>query len=211
MGGRPARIRQNGNRFFEYRARIVEPARHYPRRGPGCYEERAYGLGGSWVSEGDPANLNEPIRRGIRAPMCPALVDLHQYEINEHRMLTVRGTQRRYRENGGNGYRTTLFFCWQCANIVDGDSWHCPFHGIDYCKDCMGELGRNYVPYLFFEELYVRERSEYDNLEEDRDFETGLYFLEKIPRTCFGSPKHVSFRERDAIFAEQIVGCRQRA
>ena len=84
-------------------------------------------------------------------------------------------------------------------------------HGIDYCKECKGEFGRNFAPSLFFEELYIRERAEYDRLEEDLDFGTGLYYLEEIPRTCFGSPVHVSFGERDAAFARQIEGCRDRA
>ena len=114
MGGKPSRICGNGISFSEYSVRIAEPASHFPKRGPGSQEERAYGLAGSWVSEGDLANLNEPVRPGIRVPWCPAQVDLHDQEISDHRMLTVRGTQRRYRENGGRGYRTIQFFCWQC-------------------------------------------------------------------------------------------------
>ena len=84
LGGQPARIRENGNYFSGYGARIVEPASHYPKRGPGNREERAYGLAGSWVSEGDLANLNEPVRRGIRVPWCPAQVDLYDQEISGH-------------------------------------------------------------------------------------------------------------------------------
>ena len=172
----------------------------------------APGLGGSWVTEGDLSNLNEPMERGTRAAWCPALVNLKRYPVPEHTMHTVRGTQRRYRENGGNGYRTTLFFCWNCAVLVDGDSWHCPIHGIDYCMECKGSFGRDQIPSLFFDYQYINERAEYEGLTpEDHDFHTGLYLLEDVPRTCFGNPKHVSFQERDNKIDEQMEKCRKLA
>ena len=65
------------------------------------HEEPGLGAGGSWVTlDGDRANMNQPQPPGAGPPRCPASVDTNGYSISEHSMVTVRDTQRRYREDG---------------------------------------------------------------------------------------------------------------
>ena len=72
-------------------------------------------------------------------------------------MVTVRDTQRRYREEAGKGYLTRSFHCWDCATMCEGDSWHCPLHQVDFCVNCRGHFGRAYAPYFFYEHAYIYE------------------------------------------------------
>ena len=143
--------------------------------------------------------------------MCPAWQDSNGYWIDEHLMVTARDTQRRYRDNGGEGYRTLSFSCWDCAEIHEGDSWHCPVHQIDFCCKCRGGFGRRYTPALFYDERYLYERAEFANLALDRDVGTGIHLLKDVPMTCLGIPETVTLQQRNQVINAQIEDCRRRA
>ena len=150
LGGKPCWIRKNGSLYELYHYRVVEPARDLPVRSSVYYEAPRTGAHGSWVTlPGDNANMNEPQPRGARAPVCPAWQEKDGTWIPQHSMVTVRDTQRRYREAGGRGYRTLSFHCWNCATLVAGDSWHCPAHQVDICQRYQGWFGRSHIPALF--------------------------------------------------------------
>ena len=212
MGGKPSWIKVNGIIFEKYRYSVVEPAEDLPARSSEWHEEPGTGAYGSWVTlPGDSSNMNEPQPRGARAPHCPAWQEKDRTWIPQHTMVTVRDTQRRYRDAGGRGYRTLSFHCWLCAAIVEGDSWHCPAHQVDICQKCQGPFGRRHVPTLFYEERYIHERAEFRNLTLDVDWRTGIHLLQNIPRTCLGKPEEVSLHVRDRAIEIQIEDCRRRA
>ncbi|CAK0866401.1 unnamed protein product [Prorocentrum cordatum] len=142
-------VAERGSDGREYSIGVYEAPLDAPQRNRRDEGDLHWLDGGARWAPHESRNRNEPRMTHGGPVMCPCIGSYSWH--GEHEMDTMRDTTRKYRLNGGRGALTGSFHCWGCGRIRFGDSWHCKRHEIDFCMECRGSFGRDYLPSMFFE------------------------------------------------------------